>query len=163
VPVPIVADELTAADASKAPPNRGRLVQLHKNFAFVDAGGSRFFFHRGSWLGSVDFNALGEGTIVEFEIGSNDKGPCAVAVRPINGTGSKPAQNSVLLGAIKVIAANHGFLKLDSGGDLFFHREDCTPATRFNNLAMGDRMRCILHIGDDGRRRGVNVELYSGR
>jgi LuxR family glucitol operon transcriptional activator len=147
--------------SSDAPPNRGRLVQLHRNYAFVDTGGSRFFFHRGSWMGRQDFALLGEGTIVEFEISKSEKGIVAVSVRPID-HGPLPAKGSGLLGSIKTTTNTHGFIKLDAGGDLFFHRDYCTPTTRFNKLVTGDRVRCTLDVGDDGRRHGMNVELYSG-
>ncbi|WP_128928764.1 NB-ARC domain-containing protein [Bradyrhizobium guangxiense] len=158
----ISPDELGPTEASEAPPNRGRLSQLHTNYAFVDTGGSRFFFHRGSWLGKLDFTALGAGAIVEFEIGRSEKGPCAINVRPIGEETPAQKNDFVLLGAIKSLTATYGFIKLDSGGDLFFHRDDCTLATRFNKLAPGDRVRCKLNVGIDGRKRGVNVELYSG-
>lgn len=104
---------------------------------------------------------LGEGIIVEFDIGNSEKGTCAINVRPID---DRPQQTkgSVLLGAIKSRTNTYGFIKLDAGRDLFFHRDYCTPSTRFNKLEVGDRIRCTLEIGADGRRFGINVELYSG-
>ncbi|MGF6311912.1 LuxR family glucitol operon transcriptional activator [Bradyrhizobium sp. i1.8.4] len=158
----IPSEELSPAKASEAPPNRGRLAQLHTNYAFVDTGGSRLFFHRGSWLGKADFTALGAGAIVEFEISKSEKGPCAINVRPINEDSLPRDATFILLGSIKSLTKTYGFIKLDEGGELFFHRNDCTPTTRFNKLASGDRVRCTLNVGVDGRKRGVNVELYSG-
>jgi LuxR family glucitol operon transcriptional activator len=158
----IVAAELSVAEKASSPPNRGRLVQLHSNYGFVDTGGSRFFFHRSGWTGQQDFLALGEGTIVDFEIGSNGKGPCAIDVRPLDEAVSNETEGSVLIGAVKSLATNYGFIKLDRGGDLFFHETHCTPTTKFKKLASGNRVRCTLEKGVDGRRRGINVELYSG-
>lgn len=153
--------DLGTTESVDAPPNRGRLVQLHRNYAFVDTGGSRFFFHRGCWVGRQDFSLLGEGTIVEFDIGNSEKGICAINVRPIS-DGPQQTKGATVLGAIKSRTNTYGFIKLDTGHDLFFHRDYCTPTTRFNKLDVGDRVRCTLEIGDDGRRFGINVELYSG-
>lgn len=150
-----------ADQADETPPNRGRLAQVHENYCFVDTGGQRFFFHRGSWVGKADFSSLEEGTIVEFEIGSNDKGVCAVNVRPM-GQPNTRSEGKTVLGAVKSLKDQFGFIRLDEGGDLFFHRNDCTPTTNFKTLMIGNRVRCRIGRGDDGRTRGQGVELYSG-
>jgi len=96
-------------DASaNSPPNRGRLAQLHPNYGFVDTGGLRLFFHRGEWTGKLDFGNLGEGAIVEFEIGSNEKGTCAVNVRPMGERGLRLEEGLVVLGSIKTLENTYG-------------------------------------------------------
>jgi cold shock CspA family protein len=103
-----------------------------------------------------------EGKIVEFEIGENEKGPCAINVCPIDELRTKPLPGESLLGAIKSLTATFGFIKLDRGGDLFFHRTNCTEGTQFLKLAVGERVRCLLEVDAKGRRRGIRVEGYSG-
>ena len=147
-------------------PNRGRLRDLHKTFGFIESGGgARYFFHRTSWESKRDYLDLGEGFIVDFEIGETDKGPCALGVRPMGQ--ERPANKvlangSTVLGAIKSLEKTFGFITLDVGGDLFFHRSNCTPTTKFNRLAVGDRVRCVLEIRPNKKKAGTNVELYSG-
>jgi cold shock CspA family protein/Tfp pilus assembly protein PilF len=145
------------------PPNRGRLVQIHQNYAFIDTGGARFFFHRGNWSGLLDFTSLKDGSIVEFEIGPDDgKGPTASRVRPIEDMPANPNQRRPSKGAIKSLTRSFGFIKLDSGGDIFFHRTNCTATTRFRTLEVGDRVRFIEARNQDGRTVAINVECYSG-
>jgi cold shock CspA family protein len=94
---------------------------------------------------------------------TDGKGPCGIDVRPLDEVVSNETEGSVLLGAVKSLERNYGFIKLDRGGDLFFHETHCTPTTKFRKLVSGERVRCTLEKGVDGRRRGKNVELYSGR
>ncbi len=164
------------ADGSDAPeevggieplPNRGRLTQIHHNYAFVDVVGTNYFFHRGTWIGKSDFVVLGEGTIVQFDIGQrSDKGPVAQNVKPVaeietEGQGEPPSEKRYL-GAIRSLSATFGLIKLDSGGEAVFRREDCAQTTRFTKLAVGDRVRCKCTVDDQGGQSGYNVELYSG-
>jgi LuxR family transcriptional regulator, glucitol operon activator len=157
------SSDATDADSGSgpAPPNRGRLSQLHPGFGFVETSPvARFYFSRSSWLGNADFLSLGDGAIVEFDIGMNEKGTCAINVRPINDViGSDEV---LFIGAIKSIYDNFGFIKLDRGGDLFFHRSDCSPDTNFRKLLIGDRVRCARGSRSDGKPRGLGVQLYSG-
>jgi LuxR family glucitol operon transcriptional activator len=147
-----------------SPPNRGRLSQVHQNYAFIDTGGGRFFFHRGKWAGRLDFVSLKDGSIVEFDIGQAEagKGPTALNVRPIDDLPVQLDQQTPVKGAIKSLTNSYGFIKLDSGSDLFFHRTNCTATTSFRALTVGDRVRCVVGRHDDGRLFGLNVECYSG-
>jgi LuxR family glucitol operon transcriptional activator len=146
---------------AESPPNRGRLAQIHSNYGFVVTGTSRLFFHRGAWTGQVDFVTLGEGTIVEFDIAQTERGPGAANVRPIEDTAPIKVGDTVL-GSIKSLTQTFGFIKLDRGGDLFFHRGNCMEGTRFRGLIIGERVRCTLGNGADGRTCGLNVQSYSG-
>ncbi len=87
---------------------------------------------------------------------------CAINVRPISDVEKRGQPIEAVLGAVISLLANHGFLELDGGGTIFFHRDTCTPATKFNSLAVGDRVRFSIRKNADGKRRAVNVELYSG-
>jgi cold shock CspA family protein/Tfp pilus assembly protein PilF len=157
----VVDEYVTNAASDNTPPNRGRLSQLHNNYGFVDTGGARFFFHRGAWVRKSDFLFM-EGKIVEFEIGVNEKGPCAINVCPIDELRAIPLPGESLLGAIKSLTTTYGFIKLDRGGDLFFHRTSCTEGTQFRKLVVGERVRCILNVDAKGRRHAIGVEGYSG-
>jgi LuxR family glucitol operon transcriptional activator len=59
-------DVVDVGSTAGIPPNRGRLIQIHPNYGFVEAGGSHYFFHRGRWIGKVDFTQLEKGTILHF-------------------------------------------------------------------------------------------------
>jgi cold shock CspA family protein len=156
--------EISALDDSELPPNRGKLMQMHPTFAFIDAGGARFFFHRKDWKGKTAYSRGQEGTIVDFDLGSNDKGVCAVNVRPIseedvNGTGPAPARDW-LSGEIMSIFPTHGFIRLDLGGSVFFHRDACADVTKFKSFAIGTRVRFRLGKNADGKRQAEDVEAY---
>jgi LuxR family glucitol operon transcriptional activator len=157
-----VDQEVAQLNESELPANRGKLVHKNPTFAFIETGGTRFFFHKNFWLGKEDFGSAQEGAILEFGLGKNAKGVCAINVRPISDAKKIEQQDERRLGAISSLLANHGFLQLDGGGTIFFHRETCTPTTKFKSLAVGDRVRFSIVQNTDGKRRAVNVELYSG-
>jgi LuxR family glucitol operon transcriptional activator len=157
-----VDQEVGQLNESELPPNRGKLVHKNSTFAFIETGGARFFFHRNSWLGKHDFASAKEGAILEFGLGKNAKGVCAINVRPISDVENIGNQNGPMLGAVISLLANHGFLELDGGGTIFFHRDTCTPTTKFKSFVVGDRVRFSIGKNVDGKRRAVNVELYSG-
>lgn len=91
--VVLSADDFPDATAfDHTVPNRGRLAQLHANYGFIDTGSSRYFFHRGGWIGKEDFLSSTEGMLVDFDIGQNNKGVCAVRVRPISDAVSERPQ-----------------------------------------------------------------------
>ena len=149
-----VDQEVGQLNEAELPPNRGKLVHKNPTFAFIETGGARFFFHKNSWLGKEDFASAQEGSILEFGLGKNAKGVCAINVRPISDV-------EKMRGAVISLLANHGFIELDSGGTIFFHRDTCTPTTKFNLFAVGDRVRFSIGKNADGKPRAVNVELPS--
>lgn len=153
----------SAADQN-LPPNRGRLIQVHENYAFIDTGGSRFFFHRGGWIGRADFASLKEGSVIEFEIGPDGKSkkPTAINVKPLNDLPEAVEDQKTEKGSIRSLSGSYGFIKSDSGRDIFFHRTNCTAATRFRALVVGERVRFVV-ASHDGRRVALNVECYSGQ
>jgi len=62
---------------------KGKIKKLigERGFGFItDENGKEVFFHR-SALAGEDFNALEEGTSVEFDLENGPKGPRAVNVR----------------------------------------------------------------------------------
>jgi hypothetical protein len=65
-------------------------------------------------------------------------------------------------GSIKSLHQNHGFIRLDVGVDLFFHKGQCGPGTRFNRLVVGDRVQCKVGTSSVGRREASDLELFSG-
>ncbi|MFZ3309581.1 MAG: NB-ARC domain-containing protein, partial [Xanthobacteraceae bacterium] len=140
-------------------PNRGRLANVHQNYAFIDTGSTRYFFHRGEWKGSSDFTTVGEGVLVDFDIGESEKGICAVCVRLIKDEKGEPQYGDPLSGKIKVTFVRHGFITLDRGGDLFFHSHDCT--TPFHEFVVGDRVSCMFSHDSSERKRGVKVKKES--
>jgi cold shock CspA family protein len=159
---PVSANELGDLSSDVVPRNRGRLVQIHQNYAFIDTSGVRHFFHRGSWVGAADFTTLAEGSIVEFDISTSDQKIEAVRVMPVEEGTTESLVGRLVSGAIKVKSKNHGFIKLDRGGDVFFHRLDCGSGTSFNKLSVGDRVRIKVAISENGKRYAEEVELYSG-
>jgi CspA family cold shock protein len=53
-----------------------------KGFGFIAADQGDLFFHH-SEVKSGNFDALQEGDLVEFTVGSGKKGPCATDVRSV--------------------------------------------------------------------------------
>lgn len=158
----LVDQEAAQLNELEIPPNCGKLVHKNLTFAFIETGGARFFFHKNSWLGRQSFVSAQEGAIVEFGLGKNAKGVCAIDVLPISDLEKGPIQQERMLGAVRSLFANHGFLEMDKGGTVFFHRDYCTPTTKFRSLAIGDRVRFSIGKNAEGKRRALNVELYSG-
>jgi cold shock CspA family protein len=150
------ADEREAAFM----PTAGRLCGLQSSYGFIDANGSRLFFHRGDWNGHIDYLALGEGHPVEFELGSNHKGPCAVRVRPA-GTSKGPVAVSHI-GHVALLESTFGFIERSGGTRIFFHRTTCAEGTQFKSLQVGERVRFTVGVGNDGRPCAGDVERYSG-
>jgi LuxR family transcriptional regulator, glucitol operon activator len=144
-------------------PNRGRLIEVHDNYGFVDAGGSHYFFHRGQWRGTTDFTQLEKGSIVRFELETQEDGRIqATGVKPVYDSAEDLVVGTVLSGSVKTVQHNHGFIALDVGVDLFFHRSQCGPGTRFNKLMVGDRVQCTVGTSTSGRPEACSVELFSG-
>lgn len=61
---------------------RGTIMSLFEGYGFVkpEDGRAGLFFHRSTLQGAL-FSSLREGDQVEFTEGTNDRGPCATAVR----------------------------------------------------------------------------------
>jgi CspA family cold shock protein len=62
------------------PAGKIKKVLPEKGFGFIAGGGTDLFFHH-SELQGVTIEELGEGQMVQYEIGEGKKGPCAVSVR----------------------------------------------------------------------------------
>ena len=66
---------------------RGKVARIFKfkNFGFISrAGGEKLFFHRGEFVRRIEWSDVDEGVEVEFEIGSNKQGECAIRVRVVD-------------------------------------------------------------------------------
>ena len=83
-----VAPELrpvTQATTTPADTLEGKIHSLKEGFGFITpSSGSAtvFFFH--AEVQNADFNDLKVGDKVRYKIGKNEKGPCAVAIEPLN-------------------------------------------------------------------------------
>jgi len=62
------------------PAGKIKKVLPEKGFGFIAGGSTDLFFHH-SELKGVTIEELGEGQMVQYEIGEGKKGPCAVSVR----------------------------------------------------------------------------------
>lgn len=61
---------------------KGIVHNLQPSFGFiVESDGARWFFHRSALVSDLQWLVLAPGMLVEFNIGSNEKGACAVNVR----------------------------------------------------------------------------------
>ncbi len=140
------------------PPNRGRLADLRASFGFIEFGGRKLIFHKANWVIPIDFRLLGEGTVVQFDIDA-DK---AVNVRPVAQTPYDAVMSRRFLGAVQKLHSVYGFIRLDTGGEIFFGKDSCAATTRFSRLILGDRVRVNVAIDQKGRLHATKVELYSG-
>jgi cold shock CspA family protein/uncharacterized LabA/DUF88 family protein len=63
---------------------QGTISNIREGFGFItpDSGGENLFFHRTS-VENCDFNDLRQGDQVQFTLGKNDQGPCAVQVKRV--------------------------------------------------------------------------------
>jgi cold shock CspA family protein len=71
-----------AAVTDDVEPRQGRIQNLKEGFGFItplEGGQNLFFFHAEVW--NAEFNELHIGDMVEYQLGKNDKGPCAVKIR----------------------------------------------------------------------------------
>jgi cold shock protein len=75
-PVPPYAEEIVVATGTV------KKIVADRGFGFITAeDGKEYFFHRSGLDASLDFDRLGGGEKVEFEIESSPKGPRAAKVR----------------------------------------------------------------------------------
>ncbi|WP_245706076.1 NYN domain-containing protein [Catalinimonas alkaloidigena] len=65
-------------------PRRNAIAQLLNGFGFLDAdiNGKNLFFHY-SELDNCDFNDLSIGDVVEYKLGRNDRGECAIEIQKV--------------------------------------------------------------------------------
>ena len=64
----------------------GRIRSLPEGVRFgfiLDEEGETWFFHHNSLVDKSDWRVLKHGMVVSFKIGSNDRGPCAIAVQRV--------------------------------------------------------------------------------
>ncbi|MEW8979952.1 MAG: NYN domain-containing protein [Symbiobacterium sp.] len=82
--VPAEPQEAVAAPDYSSAARTGKIHNLKDAYGFItpDEGGENLFFYRTEVVG-VDFNDLCVGQAVTYELGRNDRGPCAVRVRPL--------------------------------------------------------------------------------
>jgi cold shock CspA family protein len=66
---------------------RGTIHSLKEGYGFIlpSSGGSTLFFFHGAVL-NADFNELRVGEEIEYELGRNSKGECAINVRVAEST-----------------------------------------------------------------------------
>lgn len=64
-------------------------------------------------------------------------------------------------GTIESLAYSHGFIKLQGGGKLFFHKSQVT-SPGFGQLGEGDKVEYELGTGRDGRPAAINVIKIAG-
>ena len=73
---------VSAAKEDGASSRKGCIQKLKEGFGFItpdDGGQNLFFFH--SEVMNAEFNELNVGDVVDYHLGQNDKGACAVKVR----------------------------------------------------------------------------------
>ena len=65
----------------------GKIKKLlsEKGFGFIEGERGDLFFHH-SEIQGTSIEQLSEGQLVEYQVGSGQKGPCAVAVREVEQT-----------------------------------------------------------------------------
>ncbi len=80
------ADTTPSGAVSTGEKQAGFIQAIKDGYGFItpDNGGANLFFFHGEVDG--DFNELDEGDRVEFEVGSNARGACAVRVHRVGGT-----------------------------------------------------------------------------
>jgi Flp pilus assembly protein TadD len=91
------------------------------------------FFTGARWIGLPDFDAMPEGSIVEFDISTADGKTEAIQVRPIEGMTTGSLIGREVSGELTKKEHSHGFITLDVGGTIFFHMRDCGSSTALRN------------------------------
>jgi cold shock protein len=69
-------------ESAAVPQGKIKKVVSDRGFGFIDSDRGDLFFHH-SEVKEGSFDHLQEGDLVEFEVGSGKKGPCATSVRPV--------------------------------------------------------------------------------
>ena len=126
----------------------GSIIQLLSNWdtgytfggkIYCDQTGKSYFFHKNE-LDNCNIRILEEGDVVEFRIGENDRGPCAVSVRK-KYQSAKTAQE-----AVKITPGQHQNVEL----------------THFNSdeIEIIKRLREALYITNGGGEFKINDSKY---
>lgn len=78
----IIQPEHSNDDASQNELGRkcGKISSIQATYGFIVSGDESLFFHRGEFVGK-DFESLQVGVSVNFAMGANREGPCAIRVR----------------------------------------------------------------------------------
>jgi CspA family cold shock protein len=84
--------DVRAGTEPKTSKMTGRILRLLFGFGFLeDERGREWYFHRRSFRPERGWDSLRRGQKVSFEIGKNQRGPCAVTVRLVDqGKHSQP-------------------------------------------------------------------------
>ena len=62
------------------PQGKIKKVVSDRGFGFIEHDGNDLFFHCSEVQGA-NFEELGEGQMVDFEVGNGPKGPCATSIQ----------------------------------------------------------------------------------
>jgi cold shock CspA family protein len=81
------------------------------------------------------------------------------AARPVEHRGTPSSGRIVTL----FIGQGHGFIRLASGGDVFFHRSDVREGTSFNDFSLGDAVTFELFEDHVSGPRALRVERRRSR
>ena len=81
------------------------------------------------------------------------------AGRPVERHGTPSSGRIVTL----FVGRGHGFIRLSSGRQVFFHRSDVLEGTLFSEFAVGDRVTFELLEDDVSGPRGLRIERRRSR
>lgn len=137
--------EMTVGERHKGTIQR---VITEKKFGFIRlADGRTLFFHRSNLAREAEWGFVMQGVEVDFCVGVNEEGACADNIEFIELEGTKDRIAGVVR---KVLTCkNYGFLTVDDGRDLFFHRSEVHRALRWEGLRPGTRV-CFM-VGKNNR------------
>lgn len=62
-----------------------------------------------------------------------------------------------------LVGRGHGFIRLSSGRQVFFHRSDVLEGTSFSEFVVGDRVTFELLEDDVSGPRGLRIERRRSR
>lgn len=95
VQYPDSAPFVSASLADDVLPRRGRIQNLKEGFGFItpEEGEQNLFFFHAEVL-NAEFNELNVGDVVEYNLGQNEKGPCAIKVRVVGGGATEAECNT---------------------------------------------------------------------
>jgi cold shock CspA family protein len=82
-----------------------------------------------------------------------------LAGRPTERHGTPSSGRIVTL----LVGRGHGFIRLTSGRQVFFHRSDVLEGSSFSEFAVGDRVTFELLEDDVSGPRGLRIERRQSR